>query len=174
MEMPNMEMHNMESIQKIQKLWRNYKLCQPYKDKLKLKKLNIDKWVKRYKSDLTELCLTLEDKLFKLQNELSKTKIELNKFKYCKSTNNHKIKEITLQSLITTLIDHGFYNITLYENDSVIINQKYKIKVGKIRNTLSLFQIKKDRKFNMDKIYYQFIDMSYSSKKIVEILLINL
>ena len=164
-------------IKKIQKLWRNYKVCQPYKDKLKLKKQYIDRWIKRYKSnksDLTELCLTLEDKLFNLQNELSETKLELNKFKYYKSPNNHKIKEITLKSLITRLIDNGFNNIALYENDSVIINHKYKIKVGKIRNTLSLFEIKKDRKFNMDKIYYQFIDMSYSSKKIVEILLINL
>ena len=62
------------------------------------------------------------------------------------------------------LKDNGFNNIALYQNDSVIINQKYKIKVGKLRNTLSLFEIKKDRKFNMDKINYRFIDMSYSSK----------
>ena len=69
------------------------------------------------------------------------------------------------------LEDNGFNNIALYQDDSVIINQKYKIKVGKLRNTLSLFEIKKDRKFNMDKINYRFIDMSYSSKIIVEKLL---
>ena len=171
------EKTQIEMQKKILKLWRNYKVCKPYKHKLKLEKINNDRWLKRYKSndsDLTELCLTLEDKLFNMQNELSKTKLELNKFKYYKSTNNNKIKEITIKSLITTLIDNGFNNIALYENDSVIINHKYKIKVGKIRNTLSLFEIKKDTKFNMDKIYYQFIDMSYSSNKIVKILLMNL
>lgn len=161
-------------IKKIQKLWRNYNVCRPYRDRLKFEKQCIDKWITRYKSnksDLTELCLTLEDNLFKLQNELSKTKIELNKFKCYKTANNNKIKQIILKTLITLLIDNGFNNITLYKHDSVIINQKYKIKVGKLRNTLSLFEIKKDRKFNIDKIYYQFIDMSYSPENIVKKLL---
>ena len=104
-----------EMKMKILKLWKNYKVCKPYKHKLKLEKNNKDRWLKRYKSndsDLTELCLTLEDKLFNLQNEMSKTKLELNKFKYYQTkTTNNKIKEITLKSLITTLIDNGFNNI---------------------------------------------------------------
>ena len=101
----------------IQQWWKDYKAIKNAKLLLNHKKTVVNRWIKRYRNqdDLVDLCLELEDKLYKLQNDMF-------------SLRTRQIENIHLEKIVSRLIGFGLYNITITNKNTVSINDQFIIK----------------------------------------------
>lgn len=114
----------------IQHWWRGLYIIQEAKHILHQKKTTLHNWLKLYRNDdeLTQLCLSLEDKLYTLQNKF-----------FIHANSVYQINNIYLKSIVSRLLEYGTYDIIVNQNNTITINNKLLVKV--IHKTLHVYKI---------------------------------